>query len=85
METFTARLITPEQIVFENEVESVILRTEDGDSTYLAGHSPLVGAVVPGEVRFVGSNGDTKAVQVEAGFVYVKGDVTVLVPKAVEQ
>jgi F-type H+-transporting ATPase subunit epsilon len=81
---FTARLVTPESIVFEEEVEAVILRTALGDSTYLAGHSPLVGAVVPGLVRFVRPGGEEQRVAAHGGFVHVEasGQVTVLPPAA---
>jgi F-type H+-transporting ATPase subunit epsilon len=81
---FTARLVTPERVVFEEEVEAVILRTAHGDSTYLSGHSPLVGAVVPGLVRFVRPGGEEQRVAAHGGFVHVEanGRVTVLPPAA---
>jgi len=82
--TFPASLVTPERILLEEpEVEAVVLRTDDGDATFLAGHTPLVGALVPGLVRFVRSGGDEERVAVHGGFVKVDGDrVTVLAPVA---
>jgi len=84
MAEFPARLVTPESVLFEEEVEAVILRTGDGDSTYLAGHSPLVGSVVPGLVRFVRPGGEEQRVAAHGGFVLVEpeGRVTVLPPAA---
>jgi F-type H+-transporting ATPase subunit epsilon len=81
---FTARLVTPESVVFEEEVEAVILRTSHGDSTYLSGHAPLVGAVLPGLVRFVRPGGEEQRVAAHGGFVHVEasGRVTVLPPAA---
>ena len=48
MPTFASSLVTPERIVFEEEVTAVILRTDVGEATFLTGHTPLIGALVPG-------------------------------------
>ena len=83
MATFPCSLVTPEQIVLEEEIAALILRTDVGDATYLAGHTPLVGAIVPGLVRFQHEDGTEERVAVHGGFVHVKSDgVTVLAPVA---
>jgi F-type H+-transporting ATPase subunit epsilon len=81
---FPARLVTPEAVIFDEQVEAVILRTGVGDATFMAGHCPLVGSVVPGLVRFVRSGGEVQRVAVQGGFVHMDGDgtVTVLPPSA---
>jgi F-type H+-transporting ATPase subunit epsilon len=81
--TFPASLVTPERVVLEEEVAAVMLRTAVGDATYLAGHTPLVGALVPGLVRFEQPDGTVERVAVHGGFVHVKAEgVTVLTPVA---
>jgi F-type H+-transporting ATPase subunit epsilon len=82
--TFAARLVTPEAVVFDEEVEAVILRTGVGDATFLAGHAQLVGSVEPGLVRFVRTEGSEQRVAAHGGFVHVEADgrVTVLPPMA---
>jgi len=81
---FPARLVTPEAVLFDEMVESVILRTGVGDATFMAGHCPLVGSVVPGLVRFVRPGGEVQRVAAQGGFVHMDGDgtVTVLPPSA---
>jgi F-type H+-transporting ATPase subunit epsilon len=80
---FSASLVTPERVVLEEEVAAVMLRTAVGDATYLAGHTPLVGALVPGLVRFEQPDGTVERVAVHGGFVHVKAEgVTVLTPVA---
>jgi F-type H+-transporting ATPase subunit epsilon len=81
---FPARLVTPEAVLFDDEVESVILRDGLGDVTFLTGHSPLVGTVEPGLVRFVRAEGDELRIAAHGGFVHVEweGRVTVLPPAA---
>ena len=84
MAEFTARLVTPEEVLFDEQVEAVILRTGVGDATFMPGHCPLVGSVVPGLVRFVRPGGEEQRVAAHGGFVHVEseGGVTVLPPSA---
>jgi F-type H+-transporting ATPase subunit epsilon len=83
MATFPARLITPEKVLLDEEVEAVMLRTDVGDAAFLPGHTPLIGAVVPGVVRFVAEGGSEKSFETERGLVRVEPDgVAVLVPEA---
>jgi len=81
--TFPSSLVTPERVVLEEEVAAVVLRTDVGDATFLAGHTPLIGAIVPGLVRFQREDGTEDRVAVHGGFVHVQGGgVTVLAPVA---
>jgi F-type H+-transporting ATPase subunit epsilon len=81
---FPARLVTPESVLLDEQVEAVMLRTGVGDATFLAEHAPLVGSLVPGLVRFVRAGGAVQRVAVHGGFVHVEseGRVTVLPPTA---
>jgi F-type H+-transporting ATPase subunit epsilon len=81
--TFASTLVTPEHVVLEGEVEAVLLRTDVGEATFLAGHTPLIGAIVPGLVRFQHEDGTVERVAVHGGFVHVRHEgVTVLAPVA---
>jgi F-type H+-transporting ATPase subunit epsilon len=83
MATFPARLITPEQVLLDEEVQAVMLRTDDGEAAFLPGHTPLIGAVVPGIVRFTAEDGSERRFMTERGLVRVEPDgVAVLVPEA---
>jgi F-type H+-transporting ATPase subunit epsilon len=82
--TFPTSLVTPENVVLEEEVAAVMLRTDVGEATFLPGHTPLIGAIVPGLVRFEREDGTVERVAVHGGFVHVKheGGVSVLAPVA---
>ena len=54
---FTINLVTPERVLVHGLASEVILRTGEGDITFLAGHTPLVGTVEPGVVRVVRRRG----------------------------
>jgi F-type H+-transporting ATPase subunit epsilon len=49
--TLIAEIVTPEKIVYTNEVEMVVAPTIDGEIGVLPLHAPLVGALKAGEVR----------------------------------
>jgi F-type H+-transporting ATPase subunit epsilon len=50
MKTLTLKIITPEKVVFNEDVEQVTLPTENGEITVLPGHIPLVTILSKGEV-----------------------------------
>jgi len=83
MATFPASLITPEHTLLEEEVQAIFMRTDGGDVAFMPGHTPTIGAIVPGAVRFQHEDGTEERAAVHGGFVQVEGDhVTVLAPIA---
>lgn len=46
------QIITPEKIVFDDEVDQVSLPTTTGQITILKNHTPLVTSIEPGELVF---------------------------------
>lgn len=83
MATFPAYLVTPERVVLEEEVEAVMLRTDEGDAAFLPGHTPLIGSVVSGLVRFALPADSEQCFEVSGGMVHVEPRrVVVLVPEA---
>lgn len=72
--TFVIELVTPERVLVEGLATEVILRTGEGDVTFLAGHAPLVGTVEPGVIRVVRPEGEEERVAVHGGFVQVGED-----------
>ena len=72
---FTINLVTPERVLVSGLASEVILRTGEGDVSFLAGHTPLVGTVEPGVVRVVRQEGEELRVAVHGGFVQVETHV----------
>jgi F-type H+-transporting ATPase subunit epsilon len=72
---FTIKLVTPERILFDGLAAEVILRTGEGDITFLAGHTPLVGTIEPGVLRVVRPEGAEERVAVHGGFAQVEQGV----------
>ncbi len=82
-------ITTPEELVFEGSVTSVVVPAADGEMGFLPRHAPLVGTLGHGELRVKESGGQQKAggsgrrFFVCGGFVQVVDDkVTVLAVEA---
>ena len=56
-----AQVLTPEGEVFDGEVEQLSTRTAVGEIGILANHAPLVGRLVPAELRLHVSESETTA------------------------
>jgi len=73
---FQINLVTPERILLSGMATEVMLRTGEGDATFLANHTALVGSVKPGVVRVVRSEGEVVRVAVHGGFTQVEQNVS---------
>jgi len=77
-------LVTPERLVRSEDVYQVVVPGTEGDFAVLAGHSPVMSVVRPGELAVYSAPGQVIArVRVEGGFAEVndKG-LTVLAERA---
>ena len=72
------RIVTPERVVFEDEVEQVTMMTRDGEVTILPNHIPLVSILQAGELRYK-KNGEEKIIAVSGGFAEARADNTLTV------
>ncbi len=72
---FQMTVVTPERILLDGTATEVILRTGEGDTTFLSGHAPLVGTIEPGVLRVVRGDGDEVRVAAHGGFVQVEQHV----------
>jgi F-type H+-transporting ATPase subunit epsilon len=68
---FGLEVVTPEQSLFAGGARSVVLATSEGALTVLDGHTPLVGDVVPGEVKVEDGEGNLARLAVHGGFLQV--------------
>jgi F-type H+-transporting ATPase subunit epsilon len=68
---FGVEIVTPEQSLFAGGARSVVLATSDGALTVLDGHTPLVGDVVPCEVKVEQPDGALLRLAVHGGFLQV--------------
>lgn len=75
---FKVEVMTPEGSVFNDEVEMVSTRTSSGSIGLLAGHQPLLGQLIPTELRLYRSETEIVRFAQGEGYVQVAGDGSVL-------
>lgn len=73
MSSINFKIITPERVVFSEEVDQISLMTKSGEITVLPGHIPLVTILLPGELRYK-KNGKESFMAVSGGFAEVRPD-----------
>jgi F-type H+-transporting ATPase subunit epsilon len=69
--TFGVEVVTPEQSLVAGGATAVVLATSDGALTVLDGHTPLVGDVVPCELKVEQADGGLLRLAVHGGFLQV--------------
>jgi F-type H+-transporting ATPase subunit epsilon len=80
---FRVEVLTPEGSVFDEEVEMVSTRTEVGSIGILARHEPVLGLLVPTELRLYRSESEIVSYAQGEGYVQVSEEgVLVLVEEA---
>ncbi len=78
MSTFHLKVVTPDRLVFEGDVEQISVRTTTGDAGILAGHERYVAALGIGPFS-IRQNGEKRYAAIANGFLKVgKTETTVL-------
>ena len=82
MAKMNLKIVTPERIVLDDEVDMVIVRTIDGDRGILPRHAPLLTSLEIGEIR-VKDDGKEQSIASSQGYMEVNSsEVTILVNTA---
>ena len=77
-DTLTLKIITPERIVLEQEVEQVVARAIDGELAVLPHHQPLLTALTIDVVRYKDSDGEATAAVIGGIMEVADNEVTIL-------
>ena len=84
MNKLKLKIVTPERVLLESEIDSVSCPTALGQITILPGHIPLVSTLTAGEI-IVRENGTEKYMVATGGVVEVRtGNETVVLADAAE-
>lgn len=72
------QIITPERVVYTDEIDQVTINTQDGEITVLPNHIPLVSILKSGEMILKKDN-EEKSLAVAGGFLEVRDDNQIIV------
>lgn len=81
--SFLLRVITPERLFYENQVEMVEFNTTEGEIGVLPGHVPMTVIVKPGILDITESEGD-KTAALHAGFAEILPDRVTILAEIIE-
>jgi len=81
---FNLSIVTPEQIFYENDVESLVAPGIEGYLGVLTNHAPLITAISPGKVLVKDNSQKEIILSVSEGFLEVSANTATLLVDAVE-
>jgi len=82
--TLLCEIVTPESILYTNEVQMVVATTAEGEIGILPLHAPIVTTLAPGEVRlrFGDSAADWEFFSINGGYLQVHEDKVIVLADA---
>ena len=84
MATFTLSVVTPEHILMEEVVESIVVPGAKGYLGVLANHAPLITPIVPGRLSVRKSQATEIIMAISGGFLEVSHNKATVLADAVE-
>jgi len=85
MAAFQLEIVSPEQLIFSSEVESVIVPGTEGEFTVLRDHAPLISSLKPGIITASETASKITRFFVPGGFAEVApSGLTILANEAVD-
>ncbi len=76
--TLLCEIVTPERIVYTNEVRMVVAPTIDGEIGILPLHAPLVSPLDPGEIRVIYDDDQVEWFAISGGYIQVHEDKVII-------
>lgn len=83
--TFYLEMISPENIFFSGNAVQIVLPALDGSHGILAGHEPMVTAIIAGEVKFQEEGGLWRSAIISDGCVEIMPERVILLAATIER
>ncbi|MFA6322477.1 MAG: F0F1 ATP synthase subunit epsilon [Candidatus Buchananbacteria bacterium] len=78
------KIVTPEKVVYQKEIDQVTLPTQSGEITVLPNHVPLLSALKAGEL-VIKEEGKEIALAVSGGFVEIRANEVIVLTDSAER
>jgi F-type H+-transporting ATPase subunit epsilon len=78
MSTLKFKIVTPEKVIYENEINQVTIPTMSGEITILPNHIPLISVLKAGELKIKDKDGEHN-MAVSGGFLEVRGNNEIVI------
>ncbi|MDO4777390.1 MAG: F0F1 ATP synthase subunit epsilon [Cardiobacteriaceae bacterium] len=83
--SFHVNMVSADRQLFNGEVVSIAATTVTGEIGVLAGHTPLLAMLTPGQVRLTLADGKEEIIYVSGGFLEVQPGQTVILADEAER
>lgn len=84
MNKLRLKVVTPEKLMYEGEVDAVVLPSMEGQITIMPNHIPLITGVKPGELKLVHGK-EEEFFSITKGVIETDGDTVTLLTDACER
>jgi F-type H+-transporting ATPase subunit epsilon len=84
MATLNVAMVSTRRNVWEGEASLVVLRTLDGETGIMPGHSPLMGMLADGPILIRPTEGDDLRAYIHEGFCTVDGNRVIILAEWLE-
>jgi F-type H+-transporting ATPase subunit epsilon len=81
---FKLEIVTPERLMFSDEIDVLTTPTTQGEISIMAHHVPLVTMIAPGEIK-IKKNKETSFLTVTGGFIQVAMNKVTILADAAER
>ncbi len=81
---FQLSIVTPEKIVLDAQVKSLVVPGTEGYLGILSNHAPLISALKTGRIEFRDANDQVQLIAVSGGFIEVSNNKATILADAVE-
>jgi F-type H+-transporting ATPase subunit epsilon len=81
---FKLSVVSPERVLYEQEVQSIVVPGSEGYLGVLSNHAPLISSLAPGKITITESDEKQRIAAVSGGFIEVSDNVTTILAETVE-
>jgi len=83
--TFMVEIVTPEQILLQDEVQFLVVPELNGELGVLKNHAPMIAALDVGVLRYTDTEGKVKKIAISGGFMEVIYNEVCVLAETAEQ
>lgn len=84
MATYQLRVVTPERVVYEDEVNMIVVRSVEGEIGIMAHHVQLITPLLPHIMTIYRTDGKTELLTIGGGFLEVGEDKVIVLADSAE-
>ncbi len=81
---FRLEIVTPERLMFSDDIDVLTTPTTQGEISIMAHHVPLVTMIAPGEIK-IKKNKEISFMTITGGFIQVTGNKVTILADAAER